>query len=154
MEDKFKKIMNHSKLAKDILQNNIYMTLATASKTGRPWASPVYYCIDRNYNFYYISQLNSRHCRNIFNKPTVAFAIFDSHQKEGTGNGIQGIGKARLLHDREIFKALKWYKTSFVELKPESFTGKAPYRLFKIKPAHFYILDPQAKFDKRIKVKI
>jgi len=38
-------------------------------------------------------------------------AIFDSHQKEGAGNGIQGIGKARLLHDREIFKA-KWINGS------------------------------------------
>ena len=146
--------MNYSVIAKDILDSNIYMTLATSSNTGRPWAAPVYYCFDKKFNFYFISQLSSRHIRHILNNPTIAFAIYDSHQKEGVGNGVQGIGKARLLHDREIPEALKWYKTSFVESKLESFTGKAPYRLFKIVAKHLYILDPLAKVDKRIEVKL
>lgn len=141
------------KMAQKIISSNIYLTLATCGK--RPWASPVYYCVDKNYNFYYISQLNSLHTKNIFSNRKVSFAIFDSHQKEGGGNGVQveGIAK-RIFQDKEIKKALRWYQTRFIDNKPESFKGKKPYRLFKIIPKHFYILNPEVKVDKRVEVKI
>ncbi len=98
--------------------------------------------------------MDSLHVGHILKNPSVAFAIFDSHQKEGTGNGIQGIGKAYLLRNDELSEALKWYHTTFVEMKPESFTGDAPYRLFKIVPEKFYVLDPEAKVDKRVEVSL
>lgn len=140
-----------NQLAKDIIKGNIYLTLGTATEVA-PWVAPVYYAVNDNYAFYFISQMDSLHTENLMDNPNVAFAIFDSHQKEGTGNGVQGSGKAHLLEDSELAEAFKWYKTLFVEMKPESFTGSAPYRFFKIIPDHFYVLDPEAKTDKRIEV--
>lgn len=139
-----------AKIAKEIIKDNIYLTLGTADKN--PWVAPVFYKIDDKYNFYYISQLNSLHTRHILKNPIVAFAIFDSHQKEGTGNGVQGLGKAYLLKEAELVEAFKWYSTTFIEMKQKSFTGSAPYRFFKIIPEHFYILDTNAPTDKRVEV--
>lgn len=94
------------------------------------------------------------HSKHIIKNPTAAFAIFDSHQQEGTGNGVQGSGKAYLLDESKLPEAMKWYKTTFIEMKPDSFRGDAPYRFFKLVPEHFYVLDPEAKVDKRVEVNI
>lgn len=140
-----------NKIAKDIIKNNIYLTLATTD--SGPWAAPLYYCVDDKYKFYYISQMESVHTRHILKNPNVAFAIFNSHCSEGKGNGVQASGKAYLLKkDNEIKEALKWYSTTFIECKPESFKGSAPYRLFKIIPEKFYVLDPDAPVDVRVEV--
>lgn len=143
-----KQLMNSKKLAKlarKIIKTNIYLTLATGIK--RPWASPVYYCFDHDFNFYFISQLSSRHIKNILQNPRVGFAIFDSHQKEGTGNGVQGEGRVVFLKKKDQIKlGLKWYKA----------TDEYPvnYRLFKINTKHFYILDPETQEDIRVRIEI
>lgn len=139
------------RIAKDIIKDNIYLTLAT-SLNDSVWAAPVYYDIDNEYNFYYISQLTSLHTKNVLKNPRVAFAIFDSRQKADTGNGVQGIGNVYLLKDNELNKAFKIYKSNYIPKKRENFTGKASYRFFKIVPEKLYILDPEAKVDKRVEV--
>lgn len=141
------------KIAKDIIKNNIHLTLATTDK-NIPWAAPLFYCADDKFNFYFSSQMNSLHVKHLLKNPTIAFAIFDSRQKEGTGNGIQASGKTFLVIDSEIKEALGWYHTNFFEIKPETFKEGCLYRLFKIIPDHFYIQDPDAKVDKRIEVKL
>jgi len=104
-------------IGRNIIRENSYLTLATAD--GKPWAAPVFYAVDAKWTFYFISQLDSLHIRHIFKNPLVAFAIFDSHQKEGSGNGVQGLGTARLLNDDELDEAFRWYNTSFVEMKDD-----------------------------------
>lgn len=143
-----------NKIAEEIIKSNIYLTLATTDGSGIPWAAPLFYAIDDNYDFYFISQLDSLHSKHILKNPTVAFAIFDSHQQEGTGNGVQGSGKAYLLDESKLPEAMKWYKTTFIEMKPESFTGDAPYRFFKLVPEHFYVLDQEVKVDKRVEINL
>ena len=146
--------MNNSKLAKDILRSNIYCTLATASHFGLPWAAPIFYALDDNYNFYFISRPQTLHSRHIKINPHIALAVFDSHQPEGTGNGVQIAGKAYELKKSEIKTSLKWYRSHFVPMQPEFFMTKTGYRFYKIVPEKFYILYPEAKEDKRIEVKI
>ncbi len=137
-------------LAKKIIKENRYLTLATAGET--PWAAPLYYQVDNQFKFYFISQTSSLHARHINNQPVVAFAIFDSHQKEGTGNGVQGLGTVDVLGATELKEAFLWYTTSFIEMKPESFLGDAPYQMYRLKAKHFYIQDPSASVDKRVEV--
>jgi len=138
-------------IGREIIKNNTYLTLATCDK--EPWAAPLYYCFDDKFNFYFISQMNSLHTQHILKNHNAAFAIFDSNSAEGEGNGIQGSGKAYLLNDEEVLEALKWYKTTFIDLKPENLRGDAPYRLFKLVPERFYILDPESKdVDKRVEI--
>ena len=140
-----------TKIARETIKNNIYLTLGTTD--GKiPWTAPLFYAVSDDYTFYFISQMDSLHTQHVLQNPQISFAIFDSHQKEGTGNGVQGSGKAHLLKDDELSEAFKWYHTTFVEMKQESFTGNAPYRFFKIVPEKFYVLDPDAPTDKRVEV--
>lgn len=88
----------NNEIAKKIIEENIYMTIATSDENGIPWVAPLFYAVDDSYNFYFISQLSSLHSKHILKNPNVAFAIFDSHQKEGSGSGVQGSGKAYLLN--------------------------------------------------------
>lgn len=140
------------KLAKDIIKNNIYLTLATADES--PWASPVFYCVSDEYNFYFISQLDSLHTKNILKNPKVAFAIFDSHAEEGKGVGLQITGDVKMVEENELENEIANYHTTFIEIKPEFLKGDAPYRLFKITPNEVWVTDPDAKVDKRVKVSL
>lgn len=145
--------MNLDNLAKQIIKNNMYLTLGTTD--GKiPWTAPLFYAVNDNFTFFFISQVDSLHTQHLLKNPTVAFAIFDSHQKEGTGNGVQGSGNAYPLKDEELIEAFRWYHTTFIEMKQESFKEPAPYRFFKIVPEHFYVLDPEAKTDKRVEVNL
>ena len=81
--------MDYQKLARDIIEQNQYMTLGTTSPDGKPWVSPVVYAFDKNYNFYWISLPNSKHSQNITANKNISLAIFDSHQNWGEGVGLQ-----------------------------------------------------------------
>lgn len=134
-----------------ILKSNIYFTLATTDD-NIPWATPLFYCLDEDYHFYFISQIESLHTIHIMKQPNVSFAIFDSHQREGEGNGVQGSGTVEVLSDKEIIEGLRYYSTTFIKLTPETLSTPAPYRLFKLTPNAFFVLDPEADTDKRIEV--
>lgn len=140
-----------TKTAREIIKNNVYLTLGTTDG-NIPWTAPLFYAVSNDYTFYFISQMDSLHTLHLLKNPQVSFAVFDSHQREGTGNGVQGSGKTYQLADEELTEAFKWYHTTFVEMKPETFKEPAPYRFFKIIPEHFYVLDPDAPTDKRAEV--
>jgi len=145
--------MNLKDTVRKIIKDNIYLTLATADNI--PWATPLFYCTDSDYNIYFISQLDSIHTKHILKNPLVAFAIFDSTQKEGEGTGIQASGKVHLLESKKTIEdALKYYHTSFIPCTPEEFMGDKPYRLFKLVPEKIYTQDPDAKVDKRVEVSL
>ncbi len=147
-----KNVQEINKIARKIIAQNTYMTIATMDR--EPWAAPVFYKTDDKYNFYYASLNDTLHSRNIAKNGRVAFAIFDSRQKEGTGNGVQGCGTAKRLRGQDVSGALRWYRTSFFPCRPETFRKRRYYRLYKITPEHFYILDPDSHIDKRVKVEL
>jgi nitroimidazol reductase NimA-like FMN-containing flavoprotein (pyridoxamine 5'-phosphate oxidase superfamily) len=64
--------------AKAIIKNNIYLTLATATKDGKPWISPLFFAYDNDFNLYWVSSKNSLHSKLIRSNPRVAIVIFDS----------------------------------------------------------------------------
>jgi len=99
--------------------------------------------------------MDSLHTRHILKNPKVAFSVFDSRAKEGQGVGVQASGKAYLLNkEKAIKEALNYYSTIFMKCVPESFATPNPYRLFKIVPDKIYVLDPEAKVDKRVEVEL
>ena len=81
-------IDTNSEKARKIIENNIYITIATASKDGLPWISPVYSAHDKDYTFYWISPMDTLHSRLIRENHRVAIVIFDSRAPEGTGEGV------------------------------------------------------------------
>src|SRR5215211_3043194 len=65
-------------VAREIIDANRYMTLATADGDGRPWASPVWYAHQGYTDLYWVSRPEARHSRNLAVRPEVGIVIFDS----------------------------------------------------------------------------
>lgn len=136
--------------ARIILEENTYVTLATAIENV-PWASPVFYGTDKELSFYFISLPSSRHIKNIEKNNHVSFAIFDSTQPADSGTGIQGDGTIVMIEQDNLGDALQHYHTTFVNIRKE-YVKKDGYRLYKLIPDHFYMLDPEAAVDLRVEV--
>jgi uncharacterized protein YhbP (UPF0306 family) len=74
--------------ARSIVENGVYMTLATADASGRPWATPVWYALESLSSLIWISRPDARHSRNLAVRPQLGIVIFDSHAPIGTGQGV------------------------------------------------------------------
>jgi pyridoxine/pyridoxamine 5'-phosphate oxidase len=64
--------------AREIVESNLYVTLATADAEGRPWASPVWFAHEGYRDFLWVSRPEARHSRNLAARPELALVIFDS----------------------------------------------------------------------------
>lgn len=74
--------------ARAIIDASLYLVLATADGTGRPWSSPVYFAHDGYAEFLWISAPDAEHSRNIAARPQVGIVISDSHAPICTGQGV------------------------------------------------------------------
>jgi Pyridoxamine 5'-phosphate oxidase len=72
----------------EIIDASLYLVLATADETGRPWSTPVYFAHERYQEFYWVSAPDTTHSVNIEGRPEVGIVIFDSHAPIGTGQGV------------------------------------------------------------------
>ncbi len=114
--------MTDSEKARAIIEENIYMVLATASMEGEPWVSPVFYAYDDKYNFYWVSNKDSHHSTLLARNPRVAISIFNSHAVEGGGDGVYISARVEVLADK-----------ADLEKGMEVFNGRATMEDFKIK---------------------
>lgn len=128
--------------AKEIISKIIYITIATTSKEGLPWNTPVYSAYDEKYNFFWTSSLESVHSKNIVNNQDVFITIYDTSDPEGSGEGIYIQAKAYEMTDpEEIEKALHFfYSRKNKPSKPVSaFLNDSPRRLYKAIPEKIWI---------------
>jgi nitroimidazol reductase NimA-like FMN-containing flavoprotein (pyridoxamine 5'-phosphate oxidase superfamily) len=133
-------LANHLEIAKQIIADNIYMTIATASLDGKPWISPVFFAYDKYYNFFWVSNKNSLHSNFIRNNPKVAIVIFDSKAIEGDGDGVYLEAEASELEDiLEINAAMKVLekrvtKDEFKIKDMDEVTNNGAWRIYKAEP--------------------
>lgn len=126
--------------AKQIIADNIYMTIATAYSDGKPWISPVFFAYDESYNLYWTSNKDALHSQLIRANPQVAIIIFDSKAPEGTGDGVYFEAKAFELQDPiELQAAMKTLaqRVSVEEFKVrqvEQVINDAVWRIYKAVP--------------------
>lgn len=129
--------------AKKILQKILYITIATSTNEGIPWNSPVYSAFNENYNFYWVSDQNGQHSRNIKENQNVFLVIYDSTAPEGTGEGVYVQAKAYALTDeQEILHALEVLDKRVGKTKKRDaneFLGDYPLRVYKAVPEKFWI---------------
>ncbi len=150
-----------NRLARGIVANNQYLTLGTVNQNGVTWVSPVVYVFDNEYNFCWISLPSSQHSQNIQKNNQVTFAIFDSHQKFGTGVGLQVQAQAQKVPFTKSLPLIALYfkrqwpygpaisKDSFRHL----ITNKI-YSFYQATPTKIWINDPRVKTDIRVEVKL
>lgn len=126
--------------AKKIISENIYCVVASASKDGKPWISPVFYGYDDDYNIYWISDKDSRHSDLIRHNPQVAIVIFNSQAPEGEGDGVYFEAKVEEISDKtEAEKAFKIRDArakvaEFKVKRVEEVTGNGQWRVYKATP--------------------
>ena len=147
--------MDLNALARSIIDESLYMTLATADAGGRPWASPVYFAQVEYSEFLWVSWPEARHSRNIAARPEVAIAIFDSTQPIGTGQGVYV--EAEQVADPEEAMAV-FSRRSLAHggtaWRPERVQGSADLRLYRAVASQHFVLDPDRRPDRRTPVAV
>jgi uncharacterized protein YhbP (UPF0306 family) len=150
-------------LAKKVIEENQYLSLATIDSLGNPWICVLAYAYDADWNILFVSLPTSRHSRNVAEHATISFAIYDSRQLVGQGFGIQGEGTVRELSESELSVAEPVYfgrkypygtnENPFVEgLKPLLKDGT--YRFYRLKPTKLWMNNPKSKVDERVEVRL
>lgn len=132
--------------AKKIIAENIHMTLATASKSGEPWVSPVFFSFDHDYNLYWMSYINARHSKLLDDNPRAAIVIFNSKAPEGEGDAVYIEANVKKLEGvSEVEDAIKIHnaratKEKFRVKDLNEVTGKGVWRVYKAIPQKVYKL--------------
>lgn len=132
---------------------------------GNTWIAPLFYAVDTENNFYFISDKNSIHTQHIKKNSQVAVSIFESREIPEKSNGLQikaVCHEAKLTQLPHVIKT--YFAKRFTDLvkarvkrwhNPRDYLGIAKYRFYIIVPQHFYILDPAVTDeDRRIEVKL
>jgi nitroimidazol reductase NimA-like FMN-containing flavoprotein (pyridoxamine 5'-phosphate oxidase superfamily) len=140
--------------AREILTSTLYLTLATSDEDGRPWASPVYYASDDHADFYWVSDPEARHSRNLAVRPRASAVVFDSRAPIGTGQPVYMALVAEQVSGAEIERGIAIFSRVSVshgghEWSTGDVTAPARLRLYRATATEWWELDAT---DRRIAV--
>lgn len=106
-----------------------------------PWIATVYYSLDKDLNFYFLSDPATLHCRQIESNPNVALSISDAPQNPvSKKKGVQIFGVAEKISEiHKITHALNlWRKTLGVTSAAYTYKGMMKKaikgRMYKVEP--------------------
>jgi pyridoxine/pyridoxamine 5'-phosphate oxidase len=120
-------------VGRTLLDQNRYLTLASADANGRPWANPVWYA-HRGYRaFLWVSRPHARHSVNLRRRPEVALVIFDSSLPPEQRQAVYIDAVAREVHADEISSALDTFNARSVASGLAAWTSEDvanEYRLY------------------------
>jgi nitroimidazol reductase NimA-like FMN-containing flavoprotein (pyridoxamine 5'-phosphate oxidase superfamily) len=140
-------------LARAIIDSNLYMVLGTADEAGRPWVSPVFYASAEYREFFWISDPEATHSRNLANRPEISIVIFDSQVPANTGQGVYMSALADEPRGADFDRGLETFSRRSEEsgagdLKPEDVRPPARHLLYRATATEHSVLDAS---DRRIK---
>ncbi|RSM91648.1 pyridoxamine 5'-phosphate oxidase family protein [Kibdelosporangium aridum] len=149
--------MTGDAIARAVLDENSYMTLATADESGVPWASPVWFATENYRELYWLSSPTTRHSKNLAVRPKLSIVVFDSTVVPGAAQAVYMTGTAAQVPENDLEPALSVYsgvsvRSGLKEFGIDSVTGAARLRLYRATVTEHYILDPDATIDVRIEV--
>jgi Pyridoxamine 5'-phosphate oxidase len=134
-------------IARAIVDSNLYMTIATADASGRPWVSPVYYAPSEYTEFFWVSSPDAVHSRNIATRPDVSIVVFDSRVPIGEGQAVYISAVAAELTGADLERGIAIFSKRSVEHVQRAWTVddvRAPafHRLYLAVASERWILDP------------
>lgn len=99
------------------LNENTTAVLAT-SADNIPRAATIYYLVDQDFNFYFLTKDNTGHCQNIRNNPNVALVIGTGPehitvQVKGHADFLDGKAK-----DEIVEKFMDMFAKEFIKTRP------------------------------------
>ncbi len=142
--------MRDAAWARDVIDGERFMTLATADADGRPWASPVWFAHEGYRDFYWVSHRDVRHSENIAVRPEIAIVIWDSGQTPGDGRAVYMEATAgRSDTGIEVFGG-ESLAQGLKEFTEADVTGDARLRLYRATVTAAFVL--REDVDKRVPV--
>ncbi len=132
--------------AKEILEKIIYITIASVGEDGKPWNSPVYSAFDEGLNFYWASDREGQHSKNVRSNGDVFLVVYDSTAPEGTGEGVYFKAQAFELDDEEVIVQARKVTQSrkgkpAADDEAKKFTGDNIRRVYKAVPKRVWMND-------------
>ena len=92
------------------------LTLAT-SQENRPWSATVFFASDADFNFYFVSDVRTRHAKDMLANPRVALAMNPDVDNWDDVRGLQVEGTAARVAGVARAKALALYLAKFASVK-------------------------------------
>ena len=144
--------------AREILDANRYLTLASADRAGVPWASPVWFAHAECRELFWISRPDARHSRNLAARPQVAIVVFDSTVPEGEATALYVEARAEEVSDSDPGRgrAIETYASRSaasggIEFSAADVTPPAEHRLYRATVDALYLL---GEGDRRLPVRL
>jgi hypothetical protein len=145
-----------AEIAKAIVDRSLYMVVATADRSGQPWASPVYFAPEGYRDYYWVSRPEAQHSRNLVERREVGIAIFDSSVPINSGQGVYISGVAQELPAHECADPIRVFSARTEGhggggWSLEDVIEPAEQRLYKATAEAIYVLD---EHDQRVEVSL
>ena len=136
--------------ARELIAANRYMALATADAAGRPWISPVWFAPDDG-GFLWISRPDSRHSRNLAERPELALVIYDSTVRPDERQALYLEAVAEQLDGERRDAAVARFSEHSVadDLEPlsiDAVTGSGPFRMYRAAVTAAFMLEDERDF--------
>ncbi len=131
--------------AREIIDSNLYATLATADAEGRPWPSPVWFAHEGYRDFLWVSRPEARHSRNLAVRPELALVVFDSTVAPGEVAAVYVEGRGEELGGCELERAIAIYSrrseaTGLPAWSAADVTAPARHRLYRATASTHFLL--------------
>lgn len=133
------------KRAAEIIKAIQYTTLATVTPEGLPWNSPVARVYDQDLNFYWFSDKEGQHSRNVRDNGQVFMVIYDSTVPWGEGEGVYLQADVTELEDPEEIRSARRLSKGPDMDAPDDFMGNAVRRVYKATPRTAWMNDAEIK---------
>jgi nitroimidazol reductase NimA-like FMN-containing flavoprotein (pyridoxamine 5'-phosphate oxidase superfamily) len=115
--------------AREIIDSNLYMTLATADAAGRPWPTPVYFAPVDYREFVWVSSPEARHSQNISARPEIGIVVFDSRVPINCGQAVYMSAVAELVPAVDLDQCIEVFSRS------SQYRGGSPWSRDDVEPA-------------------
>jgi pyridoxine/pyridoxamine 5'-phosphate oxidase len=142
--------------ARKIIDDNLYMVVATADRSGQPWATPVYFAHRDYRDFFWISEADATHSINLRDRREVGIVIFDSSVPINGGQGVYIGGVAREIPAHETGEGIEIYSRRSdghggQTISAEDVSPPSQHRLFQATAEATYVLD---EHDHRVELSL
>ncbi len=109
--DKFNsnyKLQDPENIALEVLRNNTYCILSTATLSAEPWVTPVRYRCDEQGNLYWTSARSARHSQLVSENQTVSAVVIDLRFISSVSSAVYFSGTAREIPYAELPQLIHW----------------------------------------------
>ncbi len=129
-------------LARRVLTEVSTLTLATSDREGRPWASPVYFVLGDGLDLWFLSDVRTRHGRNLLERPWAAAAAYPATWAWEAIRGVQLEGPVDRIPSEDPAWEAMWarFQARFPDVAPLlPLARRHPF--WRLRPRWIRILD-------------